>query len=165
MATSCTSSRDIRHLHQSNPCSARKTTWVEKTTPWTTLVSLCPSIGQYLFFPQHCLQCFGSLARKSQLFGTHVVHTVHFGSSREGCGAAGWIRHDSHLSEPSISLGCHPAKEHMHRCPFWENRWPWSMESNQPKPVPSISSQNHLKRTPMNTFQRATLKTGCLRPD
>ena len=27
--------------------------WVEKTTPWTTLVSLCPSIGQYRFFPLH----------------------------------------------------------------------------------------------------------------
>ena len=80
-------------------------TWVEKTTPWTVLVSLCPSIGQYrVVFLCIGLQCFGSSiskvvtfpykcsmrstlcqlpapAGKSQLSSTSVVRKVHFGSS------------------------------------------------------------------------------------
>ena len=132
-----------------------------KTNARTTLVSLCPGIGQYRFFLCIGLQCFGSSsskvvtfpykcsmrstlcqlpapAGKSQLFSasvvstqstfwqlqlescsfsvvravdfgssgskiaafqffsTNVVHKVHFGSSREGCRAAGWIRRGGH---------------------------------------------------------------------
>ena len=43
--------------------------WVEKKTPWTTLVSLCLSIGQYRFFFLCIgLQCFGSSGSKVAAF-------------------------------------------------------------------------------------------------
>ena len=53
-------------------------TWVEKN-PWTTLVSLCLSIGQYRLFP---LRVLAALARKSRLVRTIVVCEVHSASSQ-----------------------------------------------------------------------------------
>ena len=35
---------------------------------------------------------------------------------------------------------------------LWKNGGPWRMEQNRSKPVPSISNQAHLKRTPMTVY-------------
>ena len=54
-----------------------RTVRVEKTAPWTTLVSLCPSIGQYrIFCSASVCSALAALARKSRLF-RKVQYTKH----------------------------------------------------------------------------------------
>ena len=49
--------------------ASERASWVEKKTPWTTLVSLCLSIGQYRFFFLCIgLQCIGSSGSKVATF-------------------------------------------------------------------------------------------------